>query len=153
MMLTAFVAVRLPYLYESYKICELVKNGLLLAAPLKEIVEKNAAMILALDSGLLISGSREGILVTIFLNNEVITIVFDDEVFGAQRTLTLVPLVFSGPADDYAFTGISTSSLILFPGSQVNWVCASAETITYKTTVIRHKGTLPSKYTPLECRW
>lgn len=150
--LIVLVTVQSHYAYESYKIRQRVTAGLKLAVPAKAVVEGNAAKGLALNSSWVLPASSDGVVVTISQDTGVITVAYGADVDGGGRTLTLVP-VRAGHADGYAFSGNATSSSILFPASQISWVCASANTITRNTTVLQHKGTLPTKYAPLECRW
>lgn len=149
--LIVLVTVQSHYAYESYKIRQRVTAGLKLAVPAKAVVEGNAAKGLALNSGWVLPASSDGV-VTISQDTGVVTVAYGADVDGGGWTLTLVP-VRAGHAGGYAFSGNATSSSILFPASQVSWVCASANTITRNTTVLEHKGTLPTKYAPLECRW
>lgn len=94
--------------------------------------------------------SIDGALVNIAQNTGVITVTYAGNVDVAGRTLTIVP-VLSGITGEYAFSGNANSSSILIPASQLNWVCASADTMTLNPTVLQHKGTLQTKYVPLEC--
>ena len=152
LVLTVFVVVQIRYAYESYQIRQHVKAGLQLAMAVKEIVEVNASKGLALDTGWAFSESSQDVALSISPETGVITIAFGSEVIEGGRTLTLVP-VLPGLEDGYALTGDADSSSIFLTELPVRWVCASANTITKKKTVIKHKGTLPSKYAPLECRW
>lgn len=139
------------YVYDSYKIRQRVMEGLKMATLAKVVVEGNATKGLALNSGWLVHPSNEGVVVSISQNAGVITVAYGANVDGGGRTLTLVPLS-SLSEGGYAFSGNASSSSFLLPAQQVFWVCASANTITRNTTVLKHKGTLPTKYAPLECR-
>jgi type IV pilus assembly protein PilA len=149
--LTILVVTQSRYAYDGYKIRQQVNVGLNLAAPAKVIVEGNAAKGRALNSGWVLLTSRNDIVVAISQDTGIITVVYGSDVDGGGRTLTLVP-VHAGQANGYAFSGNAVSSSILPPASRISWVCASADTITRNATVLEHKGTLRSKYTPLECR-
>ena len=140
------------YVYDSYKIRQRVTDGLKLATSAKTAVEENAIKGIALNTGWVSQPSIDGVLVNIAQNTGVITVTYGANVDVAGRTLTMVP-VLSGGTGEYAFSGNANSSSILIPASQVSWVCASADTITRNSTVLQHKGTLPTKYAPLECRW
>lgn len=150
--LTAFAVAQSHYAYGSYKTRQRVTAGLNLVAPAEAVVEGNAAKGRALNSGWMLPTSNDGVAVTISQDTGVITVAYGADVDGGGRTLTLVP-VRAGHAGGYAFSGNAFSSLILSPSSQISWVCASANTITRNAAVLEQKGTLPSKYTPLECRW
>ena len=106
---------------------------------------------LALDSDWVISESSQMVVLTISQETGVITISFGSEVDGGGRTLTLVP-VLPGPVDGYALAGNANSSSFVLDELQIEWVCAADKKISKNTIVIKHKGTLPSKYTPLGCR-
>jgi type IV pilus assembly protein PilA len=150
--LSVWLAWQLRYVYDSYKVRQRVAVGLELAAQAKSIVVANAAKGLTLDRGWVSSASSSGVIVTISQYTGLITVTYGADIDGGGRTLTLVP-VSAGHANGYAFTGNSTFSSILYPASQIGWVCASADIMTRNTTVQENKGTLRSKYTPLECRW
>jgi hypothetical protein len=152
LVLMVFVVVRIRYAYESYQIRQHVKTGLQLAMAVKEIVEVNASKGLALDTGWAFSESSQEVVLGISPETGVITIAFGSKIVEGGRTLTLVP-VLPGLDDGYALTGDANSSSYVLKELPIRWVCASANTITKKTTVIKHMGTLPSKYAPLECRW
>ena len=139
------------YVYGNYKIRQKVMEGLKLATLAKAIVEENALKGLALNEGWVSSPTSDGIIVSIAQNTGVITVTFGANVDGGGRTLTVVPVLYENKGG-YAFSGNSNSSSSLIQASKVNWVCASADTLTRNLTVLENKGTLPTKYAPLECR-
>lgn len=149
---SVLLAMQSVYIYESYKIRQQVIKGLTMATPAKAVVEKNASKGVALDDGWVSPTSIDGVLIRVAQNNGAITIMYGANVDGGGRSLNLVP-VLSGHAGAYAYKGDEKSSSILIPAaSQVSWVCASAATMTSNSAVLELKGTLPTKYAPLECR-
>jgi hypothetical protein len=150
--MVVWLALESSYVYESYKIRQRVMNGLKLAKQAAIVIEGNAIEGSALDSGWVVHPSNDGVVVYISQNTGVVTVDFSTNVDGGGRTLTLVPL-HSNAESGYAFSGSADSSSFLFPVSKVIWVCASANTMTKNATVLKNKGTLQTKYTPLECRF
>ena len=150
--LSVWIVWQASYVYDSYKIRQRVAEGLRQASLAKAVVEENAAKGAALDTGWELPPSSDGVVVSIAENTGVITVAYSAIVDGGARTLTLVP-VLSGSVGGYAFSGNANFSSSLIPAQQVSWGCASAETITRNPTVLEQKGTLPTKYAPLECRW
>lgn len=150
--LSVWLAWQARYVYDSYKIRQRVTEGLKLATPAKAVVEENVTKGTPLNTGWVLPPSSDGVVVSIAQNTGVITVTYGAKVDGGGRTLTVVP-VLSGNAGGYAFSGNANKSSSLIPAQQVSWVCASADTITRNPTVLEQKGTLPTKYAPLECRW
>jgi hypothetical protein len=140
------------YVYDSYKIRQQVAEGLRLANLAKAVVEGNALKGVALNTGWMLPPSSDGVVVSIAQKTGVIIVAYGANVDGGGRTLALVP-VLSGNTGGYAFYGNANSSSSLIPVQQVSWVCASADTMTRNPTVLEQKGTLPTKYAPLRCRW
>lgn len=139
------------YVVHSYKIRQKVTEGLKLATLAKAVVEENVTKGTALNKGWVLPPSSDGVVVSIAQNTGVITVAYGENVDGGGRTLTVIP-VLSGKAGGYAFSGNVNSSSSLIPASLVSWVCASANTISFNPTVLENKGTLPTKFAPLECR-
>jgi type IV pilus assembly protein PilA len=142
---------KMSYVYDSYKIRRKVTEGLKLATLAKAVVEENATKGTALNKGWVLPPSSNGVLVSIAQNTGVITVAYGANVDAGGWTLTVVPVLSQNPGG-YAFSGNVNSSTSLIPASQVSWVCASADTISLNPTVLENKGTLPTKFAPLECR-
>lgn len=150
--LSLWLAWQSSYVYDSYKIRQRVTDSLKMANSAKTAVEDNAIKGIALDTGWVPQPTIDGVQVNIAQNTGVITLTYGANVDVAGRTLTMVP-VLSGITGEYAFSGNENSSSLLIPASQISWVCASADTMARNPTVLQYKGTLPTKYAPLECRW
>ena len=150
--LVAMVLFFTSHAYNNYRIRQRVAAGVNLAIEASAVVTGNACKGLALNSGWISPESSDGVVVSISKDTGVVTITFGSDIEGGGRTLTWVPVPFGGTSL-CAASSDSVSPYVLSSTSRVAWLCGSANTISRNPAVLLHKGTLPSKYTPLVCRW
>lgn len=150
--LTAMVLLSSIYAYDNYWIRQRVSAGVNLAKEAHVVVTGNACKGLALNSGWMPPESSEGVVVSISKDSGIVTVTYGSDIEGGGRTLTWVPVPVGGNGL-CPVAGDSVSPNVLSPPSRIAWMCGSANTISHNPAVMAYKGTLSSKYAPLECRW